>query len=199
MNIKDVLKIWKDYTGNCKITLSGELLLKHVDKTQLLVLTTENRITVDKCIDDLKYQLPFFKIEKVESMAETTIKIFAYNVYVDEKRFLEKLRVILKKCIEELLESEKIEVSLSVFGTFQDLNEKLDFRYLNKQSLVEYKVIQKDSLGVIETFFTRKLRVYFGLAFLAFVLSYFIYELIILKNPLNLGNVLSIFPLTRSL
>ena len=199
MNFSDIIKQWKDYTGNCKVTLSGELLIKNIDSTQLLVLNDENRIAIEKCVSILKMKLPFFQIEKVESMAETTIKIFAYNVYISENAFLEKLRVILLECIEEILKHEIFTVSLSVFGTYHDTKEKVDFRYLNKKSYVEYKLTQKEELDFVESFLTRKMKVYIGVMIMVCVIAFFIYDLVILENSLELGNILDILPLGNSI
>jgi hypothetical protein len=199
MNCSDIIKLWKNYTGNYKVTLSGELLIKNIDSTQLLVLSDENRKVIEKCVSVLAMNLPFFQIEKVESMAETTIKIFAYNVYTSENAFLEKFRVILLECIEEILKCEIFTVSLSVFGTYQDTKEKVYFRYLNKKSYVEYKLTQKEELDFVESFLTRKMKVYIGVIMLVCVIAFFIYDLIILENSLELGNILDILPLVNSL
>ena len=90
-------------------------------------------------------------------------------------------------------------MTLSVFGTYQDTKEKVYFRYLNKKSYVEYKLTQKEELDFVESFLTRKMKVYIGVIMLVCVIAFFIYDLIILENSLELGNILDILPLVNSL
>lgn len=153
--------MWKNYTGNNKINISGEILLSNKDATKLLKLTAAQQAIISELHCKLINEFPYIKTKIVQGMGEVSIKIFAYNTFTNNRDFLNDLCTIMEYMVKKILEDPEISVRLNVFGDFTTKKVSQNFRYLNKQDVVEYSITNEKELGMIYSLFNRSLRVYF--------------------------------------
>ncbi|MDD4320299.1 MAG: hypothetical protein PHH31_01940 [Acidaminococcaceae bacterium] len=158
--VKKLMLMWKNYTGNNRINISGEILLSNKDSTKLLILTNDEQERIRELHCKLINEFPYLKTKMTQSMCEVSIKIFAYNVFTNNKEFLNNLCTTMEYMIKKLLENPEVNVRLNIFGDFTTTKLKQKFRYLNKQDVVEYNITHEENLSVAYYVFTRGLKVY---------------------------------------
>ena len=158
-------------TGNNRLNLSGEIVVKDADPGCLLCLTAEQdgRLRLEE--EKLRKRFPFLDIAGVEGMGSYTVKLFAYRRYVRSALFPEELRQAVEALLAVLPPSE-FAVTVNIFGDFTMAGERLEFRYLNRDTLVAYKITGRRELGILTRIFThsRRLMVYTALILLLLLL-----------------------------
>ncbi len=159
--VRKFVAMWKNYAGNNKINISGEILLSNKDATKLLKLTSAEQKIISELHCKLINKFPYIKTEMVQGMCEVSIKVFAYNTFTNNKDFLNDLCTVMEYMVKKLLEDPEIAVRLNVFGDFTTTKLSQQFRYLNKQDVVEYSITGEKQLGPAHYLFSRAIRVYF--------------------------------------
>jgi len=158
--VKKLMLMWKNYTGNNRINISGEILLTNKDSTKLLILTNDEQERIRELHCKLINEFPYLKTKMTQGMCEFSIKIFAYNVFTNNKEFLNNLCTTMEYMIKKLLTNPEVNVRLNIFGDFTTTKLRQKFRYLNKQDVVEYSITHEENLSLAYYVFTRGLKVY---------------------------------------
>jgi len=158
---KELSLRWKNYTGNNEINISGEILISNKDVAKLLKLTAEEKDKINQLNCDLTQKFPYLKTEIVQSICEVSIKVFAYNTFTGNKKFLNDLCLEMENLVKKVLEDKELSVRLNIFGEFKTTKLKQQFRYLNKQEIVEYSITHEEKLSIKHIIFSRAVRIYF--------------------------------------
>jgi hypothetical protein len=158
---KELSLRWKNYTGNNAINISGEILISNKDVAKLLKLTAEEQDKINQLNCHLTQKFPYLKTEIVQSICEVSIKVFAYNIFTGNKNFLNDLCLEMENVVKKVLEDKELSVRLNIFGEFTTTKLRQQFRYLNKQEIVEYSITHEEKLGIKHIIFSRAIRIYF--------------------------------------
>jgi len=157
---KELILRWKNFTGNNEINISGEILISNKDLAKLLKLTSEEQEKINQLNSRLMQQFPYLKTKIVQGICEVSIKVFAYNKFTCNEKFLDDLCKELECVVKKILENPELSVRLNVFGELTTTKRRQQFRYLNKQDIVEYSVTHEENLGIKHSAFTRAVRIY---------------------------------------
>jgi len=157
---KELILRWKNYTGNNEINISGEILISNKDLAKLLKLTSEEQEKINQLNSGLMQKFPYLKTKIVQGICEVSIKIFAYNIFTSNEKFLDDLCKELEYVVKKMLENQELSVRLNVFGELTKTKLRQQFRYLNKQDIVEYSITNEENLGIKHAVFTRAVRIY---------------------------------------
>ncbi len=158
--LEKVLHAWKEYVGNNRINVSGEIILNDVDPAKLLVLSeTEEKRILDLVTTFVKTHQTF-KVTTLKGVGEFNIKLFACDVYTAGTTFMEDFRADLEALVRELLQNKELALRLNVFGDFSTLENMRKFRYLNKGEQVEYKITETAPVSLLARIFCRSVRMY---------------------------------------
>lgn len=142
------------------MNISGEILISNKDLAKLLKLTSEEQEKVNQLNSRLRQQFPYLKTKIVQGICEVSIKVFAYNKFTCNEKFLDDLCKELEYVVKTILENTELSVRLNVFGELTTTKSRQQFRYLNKQDIVEYSVTHEEKLGIKHSVFTRAVRIY---------------------------------------
>ena len=167
---KELILRWKNFTGNNEINISGEILISNKDLAKLLKLTSDEQEKVNKLNSGLLQQFPYLKTKIVQGICEVSIKVFAYNKFTCNEKFLDDLCKELECVVKKILENPELSVRLNVFGELTTTKRRQQFRYLNKQDIVEYSVTHEENLGIKHSVFTRAVRIYLFILVLLWLL-----------------------------
>lgn len=167
---KELILKWKNFTGNNEINISGEILISNKDLAKLLKLTSDEQEKVNKLNSGLLQQFPYLKTKIVQGICEVSIKVFAYNKFTCNAKFLDDLCKELAYVVKKILENPELSVRLNVFGELTTTKRRQQFRYLNKQDIVEYSVTHEENLGIKHSVFTRAVRIYLFILVLLWLL-----------------------------
>lgn len=160
---KELILRWKNFTGNNEINISGEILISNKDLAKLLKLTPEEQEKVNQLNSRLMQQFPYLKTKIVQGICEVSIKVFAYNTVTCNGKFLDDLCKELEYVVKKMLENPELSVRLNVFGELTTTKLRQQFRYLNKQDIVEYSVTHEEKLSIKYSIFTRAVRIYLSI------------------------------------
>ena len=167
---KELILRWKNFTGNNEINISGEILISNKDLAKLLKLTSEEQEKINQLNSRLMQQFPYLKTKIVQGICEVSIKVFAYNKFTCNEKFLDDLCKELECVVKKILENPELSVRLNVFGELTTTKRRQQFRYLNKQDIVEYSVTHEENLGIKHSVFTRAVRIYLFILVLLWLL-----------------------------
>lgn len=151
---------WKEYVGNNRINVSGELILNDADPAKLLVLSEEEEKRILGLVGDFAKAHQNFKVTTLKGVGEFDIKIFVCDVYTAKTTFMETFRDDLANFVHSLLENKNLVLRLNVFGDFSTKDTMQKFRYLNKGEQVEYKITDTLPVSMLARVLCRSVRMY---------------------------------------
>ena len=126
----DFIAKCREASGNNKVTLHGEILVGNSNRTQLLVNDLESKDLLENCVNQLETEFPCLKVEKIASIAEITIKFFAYKEYTNKDDFLDLLKFKLEEILTNLYACKTLSAQINIFGIFLKNVIFVDFRFV---------------------------------------------------------------------
>lgn len=163
----EIFNLWlqnvRDYIGSNKLNLAGEIIISSRQFSQILMLKDMENKSVEKIIDGLESQFPYLKIKQQHNVVETSIKFYTYEKFIAETQFLEKFRSALAGCLHCLNEEKRLKAYVSVKGSILNTTFEQKFIFLSKDSNVEYKIVEKKTVGIFNEINLHRIKVY-GLA-----------------------------------
>lgn len=146
-----------NYIGNQQLTISGEITIKNDLYDQICVLENDIEPILDECINRIKNRFSYLQIETSKNLVETSIKVFCYKKFLNEKNFLDKFR----SCLGEILISvDNMECQVKISGKILDCRKIQSFIFLNKGKFVEYKILKEETLYSLNPVTINKIKVY---------------------------------------
>jgi hypothetical protein len=146
----------KDYTSNNVLNISGEMIINNKDNAKILDLSQEEETALSSIINTFQEKYSFLNIDTRHGLCDCTIKIFGYDVHIAQNNFLDDLNNDLNSMLAQILKNGTVDVRLNIFGKFIVQNEEKEFRYLNKQDFVKYKIVNTKKLDVEKKLLNRK-------------------------------------------
>lgn len=140
------------------ITLSGEI---NISNNHYEVLITTNAETVEKIKKTsgrFKNTYPKFKVDVVQGISDITLKLFVYRFANTHSDFLDELQYNLSVLLADINFNGDCKIKLNIFGSIDSFNGRCDFRYLNNEQEVRYKIVNS---VIFEGLFT-KFKFFFG-------------------------------------
>lgn len=176
----------QDFVGGQQLLLSGELVISSKQNTQLLHMSDDAYVRVDKIVNVMATEFPFLQIEKEENVVELNVKIFVYNRFIADTQFLEHFRSCIADAVQTINSSEELNACFTANGTLTDSSKKQKFLYLSKATMVEYKVTENEQIGALGPVTRHRVMVYgFALLFAVLLIYnlYYLYAYIPDHNP----------------
>lgn len=130
-------------TGNY-ITLRGELIisstgLSNVDNHEYEQLSLEENIA------HIKDLLPGVKISVTSGICDITIHFFIYNQVVRCNDIYEKMKEEFSVIADKVYDYEgHLNLRIDVVANTTSMGEKEEVRFLNKERVVEYRIVKKE-------------------------------------------------------
>lgn len=146
-----------NHIGNQQLTISGEITIKNDLDDQIFVLENDIEQILDECIKRIKNRFSYLQIEKSKNLVEISLKVFCYEKFVNENKFLEDFRSFLS---EILISVDNMKCQVKISGKILDCNKIQSFIFLNKGKLVEYKILKEETLDNFSPIMINKIKVY---------------------------------------
>lgn len=158
--LENVLTAWKEYVGNNRINVSGEIVLNNVIPEQPLTLSEESETRIKDLVKSFVKTHGTFKITTVKKAGDFTIKIQADDAYTAKTTFMEDFQQDLTEFLRALLQEKNLTLHLDVQGEFTTLENMRKFHYLNQGEQVQYKVTETKPASTLSKIFRRSVRMY---------------------------------------
>ena len=191
--LKKLLEQAKEYYGACTLDLSGEIIIQNSNRSQLLSLNQAEHDLINDCVKALKLHLPMLKVEKKDSLAECRIVLFAYQKPTAKVNLLELMQKELTQLVQALLANGGLRISMNIFGSFMNGQEKQKYRFLSQGEQVEYVITDREPVGVVGKLFSHQVKTYAVTVFLAILLLDMCYEALIAGHGWQLTNIWDLF------
>ena len=138
---------------NRRLTLSGELIINR-SGMESVGKDNSTEILLDEFLNELSEKFPGLTVKVSEGICDLTIKMFTnykliYNVY-----FYNEFQKTLECYAIKINDIGNYNLRLNVYGEMAVFSEVEEFRYLNKNSIVSYKISAKQARFI----FLQKLR-----------------------------------------
>ncbi len=128
------------FGDNVLLSLAGEVLLTPNGDTE--AFKDMDRQALDAEVARMEEDFPFIRIGDASGLLDVSIKFFAHNARVADADFLPRFEEALRRLVAAA-DMEKAVVRLNIFGTFETLEKRTDFRYLNKKDDVRCAMTEK--------------------------------------------------------
>lgn len=158
--LENVLTAWKEYTGNNRINVTGEIILNNVVPDKPLALSEEAETRIKNLVKDFVKTHGTFKITTLKSAADFTIKMVAEDAYTAKTTFIEDFQQDLTAFLQALLHEKDLSLSLDLQGNFTTLEEVQKFRYQSQGNQVQYKITETTPASTLSKIFRRSVRMY---------------------------------------
>ena len=125
--------------ANSRLVLSGELLiarqnLNPIDPADLADLGME------AVLEKMKKQCHGLQIKQANGLCDITIRLFANGCRVDAKDFYDGLQAVLQAFAECVYAKDGLTLRMNVMGKLKNVGTIEEFRFLNKETRVSYKI-----------------------------------------------------------
>ena len=149
----DIIKYLRHYYGAYGITVGGAIALATQTPGRIYTLAPEQRRQVEDMLVILRQEYPFFKTEIKEGIMETEITFFSYQSACADGQILEHLCQWLSRVAALFVGDGQTHVTIHCHGTFTQDMEDAEFRMLNKEQDVEYKIISRKRRSLTDILF----------------------------------------------
>ncbi len=126
--------------GDNVLSLAGEMLLTPKGDTE--AFKNMDRQKLDAEADRIADEFPFIRVSDASGLLDVSIRFFAHQARVGDADFLDRFEAALARLVAAT-DMEKAIVRLNIYGTFETLEKRIDYRYLNKKDDVRYAVTQE--------------------------------------------------------
>lgn len=191
--LKKLLEQAKEYYGACTLDLSGEIIIQNSNRSQLLSLSQAEHDLINDCVKALRLHLPMLKVEKKDSLAECRIVLFAYEKPTAKVNLLELMQKELAQLVQALLANGGLRISMNIFGSFMNGQERQKYRFLSQGEQVEYVITGSELVGVVAKLFSHQVKTYVVTVFLAILFLDMCYEALIAGHGWQLTNIWDLF------
>jgi len=162
---------WQHFNSNNKLILSCEILINNQDANTLPNPDAFEKERLLKAGRAFSTEFPGFNVSLITRVCELEIKILALEVYTDRLDMLDALKNAFIRILDKIRENPSYQVRLNAFGTFTTRTEEQQFQFLNRDTLVMYKVTETKPVELWQRIFCRSVRTYiFILVVLALVI-----------------------------
>ena len=163
MMMQKLLSTVKNYFGDNRLTLSGEILITPNKGSSRALIERLDRKQIKSILNGINNQYSSLDIEIVNGLMEMNIKFFAHQIRVANKKFLDEFSEYLRALTKVILLEEDLIVRINVFGTWEPKEKIKQYRYLNKKDDVRYTIVDKTLKNKFVRFFTPKIYFIIGL------------------------------------
>lgn len=163
MMMQKLLSTVKNYFGDNRLTLSGEILITPNKGSSRALIERLDRKQIKSILNGINNQYSSLDIEIVNGLMEMNIKFFAHQIRVANKKFLDEFSEYLRALTKVILLEEDLIVRINVFGTWETKEKIEQYRYLNKKDDVRYTIIDETLKNKFVRLFTPKIYLIAGL------------------------------------
>lgn len=151
---------WQRFNSNNKLILSCEILINNQDADTLPNPDKAEKERLLQAARSFAADFPGFNVSLITRVCELEIKILALEVYTDREDMLEALRSGITRLLDKIRLNPAYLVRLNAFGTFTTRKEEQQFQFLNRDTLVMYKITESKPVGLLQRVFCRSVRTY---------------------------------------
>lgn len=149
----------KNDSGDNLLSLSGEVLITAQSGYEKNLLDMALKKLAECVAKELKQKYGFLTINITQGILDIGIKIFAYEKRVADKKFLDDFNESLFTALKKLYEYENLVIRVNIFGSFDTVDKKITYRYINKAEDVRYMVLEETAHKRFYKFLTPKIYV----------------------------------------
>ena len=125
--------------ANSRLILSGELIItdQHMNPLDAQDITA---LGIDETISKIQKHCRGLQVRQVNGLCDFSIRLFAKDCPVEAAGFYDWLQAALTDCARRIYAKDGLSLRLNVIGKLKSLGKIEEFRFLNKEDLVSYKV-----------------------------------------------------------